>query len=113
MGLGAKVGDEAVGVASKSAGRNLPFKDVDRITEVNKTLDRIESGGSFPYKRDGIVFKNKDGILPEGNYREYTVETPGSSNRGTRRIVQDADTGKTYYTDDHYRNFIQIDPTKR
>jgi|GEM_PF-1191051 len=104
---------EAAGVASKSTGRNLPFKDADRIIEVNKTLDRIESGASFPYKKDGIIFKNNEGILPEGNYREYTVETPGLSNRGTRRIIQDTDTGKTYYTDDHYRNFIQIDPTKR
>ncbi len=102
-----------VEVASESGGRNLPFKDADRLTEVNNTLDRIESSGPFPYKRDGSIFKNKEGRLPEGNYREYTVITPGKSNRGARRIVRETETGKTYYTDDHYRNFVQIDPTKR
>jgi len=94
-------------------GRNLPFKDGDRLTEINKTLDRIESGGPFPHKKDGTIFRNKEGRLPEGNYREYTVDTPGAPNRGTRRIVQDVDTGRTYYTDDHYQNFIQINPAKR
>ncbi|UXB09947.1 filamentous hemagglutinin N-terminal domain-containing protein (plasmid) [Aeromonas dhakensis] len=93
--------------------RNLPIKDGDRLTEINKTLDRIDSGGPFPYKKDGTVFRNKEGKLPEGNYREYTVDTPGANNRGTRRVVQDIDTGRTYYTDDHYENFIQFDPTKR
>jgi guanyl-specific ribonuclease Sa len=48
---------------------------------------------------------------PRGYYREYTVDTPGASDRGGRRIV----TGGTppevfYYTDDHYRTFRQIEP---
>lgn len=50
--------------------------------------------------------------MPEGNYKEYTVDTPGASNRGARRVVQDQGAGKTFYTDDHYKNFIQIDPKK-
>ncbi|MEZ8384801.1 ribonuclease domain-containing protein [Vibrio splendidus] len=49
---------------------------------MNKTLDRIESNGPFPHKRDGITFKNREGKLPEGNYKEYTVDTPDASNRG-------------------------------
>ncbi|WP_459991794.1 RHS repeat-associated core domain-containing protein [Methylosoma difficile] len=93
--------------------RNLPINDADRLTEINKTLDRIESSGPFPYKKDGTIFRNDEGRLPEGNYREYTVDTLGASNRGIRRIVQDADTGRTYYTDDHYKNFTQIDPKRR
>ncbi len=97
---------------AKSA-RNLPLNDADRLTEINKTLERIESGGPFPHKKDGTIFKNKEGKLPEGNYREYTVDTPGATDRGARRVVQDMDTGKTYYTEDHYVNFIQIDPKKR
>ena len=99
--------------AGAKGGRNLPFKDADRLTEANKTLDRIESGGPFPHKKDGTIFRNKEGKLPDGNYREYTVDTPGASNRGTRRVVQDIDSGKTHYTDEHYDNFIQIDPAKR
>nr|WP_176453609.1 MULTISPECIES: ribonuclease domain-containing protein [Enterobacteriaceae] len=69
--------------------------------------------GPFPYKKDGSVFKNKEGRLPEGSYKEYTVDTPGARNRGARRIVIDEETGRTYYTDDHYQNFIQIDPNRR
>jgi guanyl-specific ribonuclease Sa len=94
-------------------GRKLPFNDAERSTGINNTLDLIESGGPFPHKKDGTVFKNKEGKLPDGNYLEYTVDTPGASSRGTRRIVKDADSGRVYYTDDHYENFIQIDPTKR
>ena len=103
----------AVGADVVKVRKNLPFKDGDRLTEVNKTLDRIESGGPFLHKKDGTIFRNKEGKLPNGNYREYTVDTPGASNRGTRRVVQDIDSGKTYYTDDHYNNFIQIEPAKR
>jgi len=95
-------------------GRSLPFGDADRITEINKTLDQIELGGPFPHKKDGTVFRNDPQVLPPGgNYREYTVDTPGAPNRAQRRIVQDVDTGNMFYTDDHYETFIQIDPTKR
>jgi len=80
------------------------------LIEVNKTLDRIESGGPFPYWQDGTIFKNKEGRLPIGKYIEYTVDTLGLGYRGQRRIVQEGNTGKTYYTDDHYQSFIQIDP---
>lgn len=66
----------------------------------------------FPHKRDGITFKNREGKLPEGYYKEYTVDTPGASNRSARRIVRDQNTGNTFYTDDHYKNFTQIDPKK-
>jgi guanyl-specific ribonuclease Sa len=59
--------------------------------------------------RDGVVFGNRENLLPQqanGYYHEYTVETPGSPDRGARRII----TGGTpptiyYYTDDHYRSF--------
>jgi len=113
-GLGAAAAGRVLRLdASKGTGRYLPFIDADRLAEVNKTLDRIESAGPFPYKKDGTMFKNKENRLPEGNFREYTVDTPEANNRGARRIVQDIDTGKTYYTDDHYNNFIMIDPEKK
>ncbi len=97
---------------TKKEGRNLPFTDKDRVTEINKTLDRIDNNGPFPHKRDGITFKNREGKLPDGNYKEYTVDTPGASNRGARQIVRDQDTENTYYTDDHYKNFMQVDVKK-
>ncbi|MCF5227436.1 hypothetical protein GIW32_29015, partial [Pseudomonas syringae] len=108
-------GRSSVGTSTLGAkgARNLPLKDADRIAEVNKTLDRIETGGPFPYKQDGTIFRNKEGKLPEGDYREYTVDTPGANNRAKRRVVQDASSGRTYYTEDHYDNFIQVDPIRR
>jgi ribonuclease T1 len=80
--------------------------------EAQTTLDLIDRGGPFPYRRDGIVFNNFEKRLPpepRGYYHEYTVPTPGSKDRGARRII----TGGTppvvfYYTDDHYRSFARI-----
>jgi guanyl-specific ribonuclease Sa len=49
------------------------------------TLESIARGGPFEYDRDGTVFQNREGLLPQrpsGYYREYTVETPGSRDRG-------------------------------
>jgi guanyl-specific ribonuclease Sa len=81
--------------------------------EAGETLSRIARGGPFEHSQDGVVFGNYEGLLPKqprGYYHEYTVETPGAHNRGTRRII----TGGTppvawYYTDDHYRSFRRFE----
>lgn len=80
--------------------------------EGRETLGLIAAGGPFPYNRDGVSFQNREGILPgerRGYYREYTVRTPGSDDRGARRIVAGAG-GELYYTDDHYDSFRRIAP---
>jgi guanyl-specific ribonuclease Sa len=81
--------------------------------EAVATLAAIERGGPFPHQRDGSVFQNRERRLPDrarGYYREYTVETPGSHDRGARRIVSGGDPPEVYYyTDDHYRTFRQIE----
>ena len=82
----------------------------DLPTEGRTTLKLIKSGGPFPYSKDGTVFSNYEGLLPKqlsGYYREYTVITPGSPDRGARRIVAGAN-GEYYYTSDHYRSFKLI-----
>lgn len=82
----------------------------DLPTEARRTLDRIRARGPFPFRRDGAVFGNREHILPRerrGYYHEYTVETPGASNRGARRIVTGG-RGELYYTDDHYGSFRRI-----
>ncbi|MBN1152534.1 MAG: ribonuclease N [Dehalococcoidia bacterium] len=79
----------------------------DLPPEARETLELIEKNGPFPYSKDGSIFHNFEGLLPEqpdGYYREYTVVTPGSSDRGARRIVT-GENGERYYTDDHYASF--------
>ncbi len=74
------------------------------------TIGLIDQGGPFPYDRDGITFQNREGLLPperSGFYSEYTVKTPGSSDRGARRIIEGSD-GVLYYTDDHYDSFSVV-----
>lgn len=80
--------------------------------EARDTLALIRQGGPFPYRRDGIAFQNREGRLPDaqrGFYREYTVTTPGSRDRGARRIVTGGRPPSVfYYSDDHYRSFRRI-----
>jgi ribonuclease T1 len=83
--------------------KNLP-------AEAREAISLIRKGGPIPYRRDGVVFNNREKLLPareRGWYREYTVRTPGARDRGARRIVAGRD-GTLYYTDDHYRSFRRI-----
>ena len=85
--------------------------------QAQETHRLILSGGPFPYPKDGIVFGNRERQLPRqarGYYHEYTVKTPGSRDRGARRIVcggePPAKPEVCYYTDDHYASFRRISP---
>ena len=78
--------------------------------EARRTLALIDAGGPFPYDQDDSVFGNYEGLLPDeprGYYREYTVVTPGSDDRGARRIIA-GENGELYWTDDHYQSFSRI-----
>jgi ribonuclease T1 len=76
----------------------------------------ILAGGPFPSRsKDGVVFGNRERILPRaerGFYHEYTVPTPGASDRGARRIVcggnPPTNPQACYYTADHYASFRMI-----
>jgi ribonuclease T1 len=84
----------------------------DLPAEASATIARIGAAGPYPYAQDGAVFQNREGLLPPrpaGWYREYTVTTPGSTDRGARRIVAGED-GTLYWTDDHYQSFRVIRP---
>ena len=84
--------------------------------EARATHRLIVTGGPFPYPKDGTVFGNRERQLPSerrGHYREYTVTTPGASNRGARRIVCGGERTRPescYYTADHYASFRRIVP---
>ena len=98
------------------AGTATPVSGLPTVTvaqlpsQARDTLMLIDRGGPYPYSRDGIVFANAERVLPQrprGYYHEYTVETPGSRDRGARRLVVGGG-GDTYYTDDHYASFRQV-----
>jgi len=77
---------------------------------VGPTLDRIRSGGSFPHRNDGAIFRNDQGLLPKqpaGYYREYVHPTPGVNGPGPQRVVVGKG-GEVYYTPDHYQTFIPL-----
>ncbi|WP_168790060.1 ribonuclease [Paraburkholderia aromaticivorans] len=82
--------------------------------EAAETLRLIKAGGPFPFGEDGVVFRNSAGLLPQhprGYYHTYTVRTPGSTDRGQRRIICGGprrQTGDCYYTDDYYVSFKRI-----
>ena len=83
--------------------------------EAQDTYRLIHQGGPFPYEKDGVVFGNRERILPQqkrGYFREYTVKTPGERTRGARRIVcggwEVKQPENCYYSDDHYATFREI-----
>lgn len=83
--------------------------------QAQATYRLIHAGGPFPYEKDGTVFGNRERLLPikaRGYYREYTVKTPGSRDRGARRIVcggkPPTQPEACYYTADHYASFSRI-----
>ena len=83
--------------------------------QAQETHRLILAGGPFPYAKDGVVFGNRERLLPRkarGFYREYTVKTPGARTRGARRLICGGTPPTApevcYYTDDHYASFKRI-----
>ena len=104
------------GGTSSPSSDSTPDSGLDTVAEsrlpreARATLALIRAGGPYPYDEDDRTFQNRERILPQrqrGYYREYTVETPGSDDRGARRIVAGRD-GDRFWTDDHYDSFRQI-----
>jgi guanyl-specific ribonuclease Sa len=102
-----------------AAAAGIPDCGVDTLPpEAHEVIEDIEAGGPYEYPRnDGVTFGNREGLLPDeerGYYREFTVETPGSRDRGARRIVtggpDERDPEHWYYTDDHYESFCEFVP---
>jgi ribonuclease T1 len=85
----------------------VPANERDAVEQITR---RIDAGGPFAYDKDNTVFQNRERRLPKqraGFYREFTVDTPGSRDRGARRIIS-AEDGALYYTRDHYDSFVRI-----
>ena len=119
--LGAFSGSVPVAFArdyAPAAGENTQVQGTVALAQLPReavnTLNLIAAGGPYPYEKDGIVFGNRERLLPahrRGYYHEYTVPTPHSRNRGARRIVCGGPLQRTdncYYSDDHYTSFNRI-----
>lgn len=83
--------------------------------QAQETHRLVLAGGPFPYAKDGVVFGNRERLLPRqarGFYREYTVKTPGARTRGARRLICGGTPPTApeacYYTDDHYASFKRV-----
>jgi ribonuclease T1 len=99
----------------KSAQETIALSELP--AQGRRTYEAILNGGPFRYDKDGTVFGNRERLLPparRGHYREYTVATPGSRDRGARRIVcggaQQIAPEACWYTADHYASFRRIAP---
>ncbi|MEP7207588.1 MAG: ribonuclease domain-containing protein [Casimicrobiaceae bacterium] len=113
----ALLGSASPALARPGHGTAMPEVALQELPrEARGTYAAIRAGGPFTYNRDGVVFGNRERLLPErarGYYHEYTVPTPGGSTRGARRIVcggQVTTPEACFYTDDHYRSFRRIRP---
>jgi len=80
----------------------------DKAYALLEALQR-RNGETLPGYVGGKVFQNRERRLPRGRYKEYDVnrKIPGRS-RGAERLVIEQDTGKAYYTKDHYRTFLPL-----
>jgi guanyl-specific ribonuclease Sa len=84
---------------------------------LQKTKDLLEAiqqheGNAPPGYIGGRTFQNRERRLPRGHYREYDVnQKMRGRSRDAERIVIEQDTGKAYYTDDHYRTFTPLNET--
>jgi ribonuclease T1 len=104
------------GSAVPGSGSGLPLKALSVLpAQAADTWKLIEAGGPYPYPRnDDVVFENREKRLPRkqsGYYHEYTVKTPGSADRGARRLIT-GEAHELFYTGDHYASFVVVDPAR-
>jgi ribonuclease T1 len=77
-------------------------------------LARLQAryGEPLPGYVGGRGFQNRERRLPPGHYREYDVNPRmRGRSRDAERIVIEQDTGRAYYTGNHYRTFTPLNAT--
>jgi ribonuclease T1 len=102
----------ALSASERRARRTLDLSQVPdgEHTALVEVVATIDAGGPFAYRQDGTIFQNRERRLPlhpVGFWHEYTVPTPGSRDRGARRVVG-GDDDSLFYTRNHYGSFVQI-----
>lgn len=115
LASGAQARDFFGGSAGQGSQESIALSELP--VQGQRTYRAILNGGPFRHDKDGSVFGNRERLLPKarrGHYREYTVDTPGSRDRGARRIVCGGDEATRpaacWYTSDHYASFRKIAP---
>ena len=94
-------------VRPKVAGRAAPAA-LDRARDVLAAIEQ-RAGAPLPGYVGGREFHNRERRLPAGRYREYDVHPRVSGqDRGPERLVVERNTGRAYYTGDHYRTFVPL-----
>lgn len=84
---------------------------LQKATDLLKAIQQLE-GNALPGYIGGGTFQNRERQLPRGHYREYDVNPKiRGRSRDAERIVIEQDTGKAYYTSDHYRTFMPLNKT--
>ena len=86
----------------------------DPLQKAKDLLEAIQQheGKALPGYIGGGVFQNRERRLPRGHYREYDVNPKISGrSRDAERIVIEQDTGRAYYTGNHYRTFMPLNET--
>lgn len=74
-------------------------------------LARLQArhGEPLPGYVGGREFQNRERRLPPGHYREYDVNPKiRGRSRDAERVVIEQDTGRAYYTGNHYRSFMPL-----
>ena len=83
----------------------------DPLRKAKDLLEAIQQheGKALPGYIGGRAFQNRERRLPRGHYREYDVNPKiRGRSRDAERIVIEQDTGRAYYTGDHYRTFMPL-----
>ena len=101
-------------VATAPLDRPLQRVAKDPLQKAKDLLEAIQQheGKALPGYIGGRAFQNRERRLPRGHYREYDVNPKiRGRSRDAERIVIEQDTGKAYYTGDHYRTFMPLNET--
>jgi len=86
----------------------------DPLQNAKDLLEAIQQHGgtALPGYIGGRVFQNRERRLPPGHYREYDVNPKiRGRSRDAERIVIEQNTGRAYYTGNHYRTFTPLNET--
>lgn len=70
----------------------------------------IKNNIKYDYQHDGVVYENRESILPSNTtYHEYVVPSESIKGPGHLRIVVGKN-GSWYYTPDHFKTFMKFRP---